>query len=188
MFVLIPQGPGGPGVRDSDVPESTVIKIPGDTLALSVGFRELVTETLDEQCLSLVNPRLELLKWDELSNRFLCDCRRFVPSMDYVWVGLSAVEPVFVFVLRWMACCQPGASASYCVAQGLLGTGGNRVLTNFLQGCVPVLYQDFAPKLDMNLIYRLLDLVNCFELSWGIGGHNVSSQVYLTGAYYHQPR
>ena len=67
---------------------------------------------------------------------------------------------------------------SYCFAQGLLGRGGGGgtpVLTSFLQGCVLVLCQDLAPKLDLNLIYRLLDLVNCFKLSWGIGGYGVSS-------------
>ena len=70
---IIPQGPGGPGVGGSDVPESTVIKMIGDALALSVGFQELVTETLDEKCSSPVNPRSELMTWDELLNRLLCD-------------------------------------------------------------------------------------------------------------------
>ena len=34
----IPQGPGGPGVRDCDVSESTVTNIPGDALAMSIGY------------------------------------------------------------------------------------------------------------------------------------------------------
>ena len=55
------------------------------------------------------------------------------------------------------------------------GWGVAQVLTTFLRGCVSVLYQDFAPKLDLNLINRLFDLVNCFELLWGIGGYDVSS-------------
>ena len=70
---MIPQGPGGPSSRDGDDPESIVIQIPGDVLALSVGFRELATETLDEICLSPLNPRSELTTWDEFSNRLLCD-------------------------------------------------------------------------------------------------------------------
>ena len=45
--------------------------------------------------------------------------------------------------------------------------GGTRLLT--------VLHQDFAPKFGLNLIYHLLDLVNCFELLCGIGGYDVSS-------------
>ena len=51
----------------------TFLRIPGDALALSVGYREIVTETLDEICLSPVNPRSELTTWDELSNMFVCD-------------------------------------------------------------------------------------------------------------------
>ena len=68
---MIPQGPVGPFVRDGDVSEGTFI--PRDVLALSVGFRELATETLDKICLSPVNPQSELSTWDELSNRLLCD-------------------------------------------------------------------------------------------------------------------
>ena len=45
---------------------------------------------------------------------------------------------------------------------------------DFPWGCVSVLCQDFAPKLDLNLIYRLSDLLNCFELLCGIGGYDVS--------------
>ena len=37
--------------------------------------------------------------------------------------------------------------------------------------------------MDLNLIYRLLDLVNCFELSWGIGGHDVSSMWAHSGLF-----
>ena len=98
------------------------------------------------------------------------------------------VEPVFVCFPRWMVCCQPGASGSYCFAQRLLGRGGGgggtRILTSFLRGCVSVLYQDFAPKLDLNLIYCLLDLVNCFELLWGIGGYDVLSMWAHPGFFY----
>ena len=45
----------------------------------------------------------------------------------------------------------------------------------FSQGCASVLYQDFAPKMDLNLIYRLSDLVNCFERMCGIGVYDASS-------------
>ena len=72
-----------------------------------------------------------------------------------------------------------------------IGGGGARLQTSFSQGCASVVYQDFAPKLDLHLIYRLSDLVNCFELLCGFGGYDVSSicspRVYLTGAYYHRP-
>ena len=154
---IIPQGPGGPGVRDSDVPKNTAIKIPGDSLAL-------------------------LMKWDELSNRLLCDegviavalCPPgMMCKLDCPWLSPF----LFVTLSGWFA-----ARREHLVLTALRrdywepgGGGGARVLTSFLQGCVPVLYQDFAPKLDLNLFYRLLDLVNCFELSWGIGLHDVSS-------------
>ena len=129
---------------------------------------------MDEKCLSPVNPRLELMKWDELSNRLLCD--EWVIAIALWPLGMMCkldcpwLSPfLFVSLGGWFTalcrdCWEPGG-----------GGGGAQVLTSFLQVCVPVLYQDFAPKLDLNLIYHLLDLVNCFELSWGIGGHDASS-------------
>ena len=56
MFLLYQEDPVGPVlgmVRFLRV-------IPGDAHALSVGYREIVTETLDEICLLPVNPRSEL--------------------------------------------------------------------------------------------------------------------------------
>ena len=73
--------------------------------------------------------------------------------------------------------------------------GGARLLYSFPQECASVLYRDFsrdfAPKMDPNLIYRLSDLVNSFELLCGIGGYDVSSICGNPGlfdqAYYHRP-
>ena len=96
IVCIIPQGPGGPGVSDGEVPESTVIEIPGDVLALSVGFLEIVTETLYKICLSPVNPRSELATWDELSNRFLCD-------VGVIAVALCPLEMMCKFDCPWLS-------------------------------------------------------------------------------------
>ena len=53
--------------------------------------------------------------------------------------------------------------------------GETRVLTSFPREFVLILCQDFTSKLDLNLIYRLSDLVNHFELVCGVGGYDVSS-------------
>ena len=70
---ILPQGPGGPGVKDGDVSGTTVANAPGDALAMSIGYREIATETSDKLCMSPVNPRPGLTMCDELSSRVLCD-------------------------------------------------------------------------------------------------------------------
>ena len=57
------------------------------------------------------------------------------------------------------------------------------MLVSFTQECASVLCRDFAPKMDPNLIYRLSDLVNCFELLCGIGGYDVLSMCVPPGLF-----
>ena len=52
-------------LRMGDVSESTVANAPGDALAMSIGYRERATETLDKLCMSPVNPRSGLTMCDE---------------------------------------------------------------------------------------------------------------------------
>ena len=61
------------------------------------------------------------------------------------------------------------------------GGGGCRLLASFPQGCVSVLYQDVIPKMDLNMLYRLSDLVNCFELL--CDGYDVSSNYAHPGLF-----
>ena len=52
---IMPQGP------DGDVSGSIFTNIPGDELAMSIGYREMVTKTLDELCMSPGNSLSELM-------------------------------------------------------------------------------------------------------------------------------
>ena len=72
--------------------------------------REMVTETLDELCMSPVNHLSELC--GELSHRVLCDVEGVAgalhpPGMCGLWLTR------FVCFPRWMGCCQPGAAGYY---------------------------------------------------------------------------
>ena len=73
VLCISPPGPGGPGVKDGDVSKNTDANAPGDALVMSIGYREIATETLDELCMSRVNPRSRLKMCDELSHSVLCD-------------------------------------------------------------------------------------------------------------------
>ena len=44
-------------------------------------------------------------------------------------------------------------------------------LVGFPQEGALVLCLDSTPKMDIDLFYRWLDLVDCFDLLCGIGGH-----------------
>ena len=48
-------------------------------------------------------------------------------------------------------------------------------LVGFPQDGALVLCRDSTPNMDIILFYRLLDLVDCFDLLCGMGGHDVSS-------------
>ena len=70
---IIPQRPGGPSVGDGDVSGSSVTNIPGGELAMSMGYREMVTKT----------------------GRTMYVVGKPHVGVDDVWFGLSVVEPVF---------------------------------------------------------------------------------------------
>ena len=55
------------------------------------------------------------------------------------------------------------------------GGGGGMFLVGFPQEGTLVLCWDSTPKMDINLCYRLLDLVDCFDLLCGMGGDDMSS-------------
>ena len=73
------------------------------------------------------------------------------------------VEPVFVCFPRRRGCCQPGAAVIIDSHRDCWEPGQTRVLTDFQQECVSVLCQDSTSKLNLNLKYRLSELVNHFE-------------------------
>ena len=60
---ISPPGPGGPGVKDGDVSESTDVNAPGGALVMSIGYWEISTETLDELCMSMVEPVFVSFPW-----------------------------------------------------------------------------------------------------------------------------
>ena len=149
---IIPQGPGGPCVRDGDVSVKTVTNIPGDTLAVSIGNRGMVAETLDELCISPVKHLLGLM---------LCalDCPCLSPFLFVsVGGGVSSGRGQLVISDSHRDCWEPGET---------------QTLISCPRECVSVLCQDFTPKLDLNLIYRLSDLVYHFELLCEVGGYDV---------------
>ena len=47
---ILPQGPGGPSVKDGDVSASTVANVPEDALAMSKGYREIVRDFGRNMC------------------------------------------------------------------------------------------------------------------------------------------
>ena len=57
----------------------------------------------------------------------------------------------------------------------LLGTGGTHSMVGFSQECAPVRCRDFAPKVDLDWINRLSDLMNRLSLLCADGGNEVSS-------------
>ena len=139
--------------------DTTVTNIPGDALAVSIGNREMVTETLDELCMSPVKPLLVLM---------LCglDCPWLSPFMFVSLSGGVAAGRGQLVI---------SDSHRYC-----WGPGETRMLTSPRE-CVSVLCQDFTPNLDLNLIYRLSGLVYQLELLCEVGGYDV--EVLLIGAH-----
>ena len=66
--------------------------------------------------MSPVNPLSELMMCGELSHRVSYDVEGVAGALcppGMMCVGLSVVEPVFVYFYRWMGCCQPGAARYY---------------------------------------------------------------------------
>ena len=55
-------------------------------------------------------------------------------------------------------CHQPGAAVFFRITQIRFGTGGNS-----FDGCTPVVYQDFTPEVDPDLLNHSSDLVNRFR-------------------------
>ena len=140
---IIPQGPGGPSVGDGDVSGSIVANIPGDELAMSIGYREMATKTLDEQC---------MLPGNLLSELMMC-------GLDCPWLSPF----LFVSLGGWVAASR-GQLVIFDSHRDCWEPGENRVLTNFPHECVLVLCQDSTSRSDLNLIYHLSELVNHFEL------------------------
>ena len=116
---------------------------PWEELPMSIWHREMITKTLDELCMSPGNP---------VSKLMMCglDCPWLSPFLfASLGGGVAASREQLVIIDSHRECWEPGET---------------RVLTNFPRECVSVLCQDFPLKLDLNLIYRLSELVNHFEL------------------------
>ena len=125
---------------------------------------------LDQPVNCVLCPRSELTMWYGPSNRILCDVEviavALCPPGMLCKLDCSWLSPfLFLSLGGWFAV-SLGHLVLTVLHRDCWEPGGTRVLTSFPRGCVSVLYQDFAPKLGLNLIYRLLDLVNCFELMY----------------------